>query len=192
MSVNSPAKPPLPWLWTVRGMRTALLRTPRDASSSTAVTDRNRPPNGPSITGRSASVLILPGIQGVPDTVTNGRSLPTSSAPITFKAAATSSTARVMASARFAVLQASDVDRHGEKNLQGVSTRPPKKPGEQLGVLVMTWTTDHLTSPRSVACRPRPAPLARYSMASARSRSAFQSSSELAKATPALAPTCSD
>ena len=100
--------------------------------------------------------------------------------------------ARATLRTRFAVLQASDVDRHGEKNLQGVSTRPPKKPGEQLGVLVMTWTTDHLTSPRSVACRPRPAPLARYSMASARSRSAFQSSSELAKATPALAPTCSD
>ena len=72
---------PLPWLWTVRGMRTAVLRTPREARPRTAVTARPRPPTGPSVGSGSASVETRPGTQGVPETVTKGRSLPTSSSP---------------------------------------------------------------------------------------------------------------
>lgn len=36
MPVSRPANPPLPSLWTVRGIRTAVLRTPREAKLSTA------------------------------------------------------------------------------------------------------------------------------------------------------------
>src|SRR4051794_27092185 len=62
-------------------MRTAVLRTPREASSSSAVTERARPPAGPSVGSGSASVEARPGTHGVPDTVTIGRSLPMSSSP---------------------------------------------------------------------------------------------------------------
>src|SRR4030081_2204786 len=47
MSVSRPANPPLPSLWTVRGKRTAALRTPREARSRTAMTERLRPPTRP-------------------------------------------------------------------------------------------------------------------------------------------------
>lgn len=53
-SVSGPANPPLPWLCTVRGRRTAVLRTPREARSSTAVTARLRPATGPSVGSGSA------------------------------------------------------------------------------------------------------------------------------------------
>ena len=74
-------------------MRTAVLRTPREASSSSAVTERARPPTGPSVGSGSASVEARPGTHGVPDTVTIGRSLPMSSSPKAAMAAPSSATA---------------------------------------------------------------------------------------------------
>lgn len=53
-------------------MRTPLLRTPLEARPSTLSTERKRPANGPSIGGRSASVLRRPAIHGVPATLTEG------------------------------------------------------------------------------------------------------------------------
>src|SRR5258708_2486480 len=90
MLVSKPANPPVPWLWTVRGMRTAGLRTPRQARPRTAVTARPRPPTGPSVGSGSASVETRPGARGVPETVTKGRSLPTSSSPRVARAALSS------------------------------------------------------------------------------------------------------
>ena|SRR5690349_7152446 len=62
-------------------MRTAELRTPRPASARSAFTARARPATGPSVGSGSASVATRPGIHGVPETVTIGPPLPTSSAP---------------------------------------------------------------------------------------------------------------
>ncbi len=64
-------------------MRTAVARTPRGASASSASTERPRPPTTPSVGSGSASVEGRPGTQGVPETVAIGRSVPTSSSPIT-------------------------------------------------------------------------------------------------------------
>lgn len=90
MSVSSPANPPRPSLWTVRGSRTAELRTPCEASSSARVTDRLRPATGPSVGNASASVEVRPGRKGVPATVTSGRSVPTRASPSVASAAASS------------------------------------------------------------------------------------------------------
>jgi hypothetical protein len=72
--VSRPANP-------TRGMRTAQARTPWEASASSVVTDRARSATGPSMGSGSASVACLPATHGVPETVTIGRRLPTSSAP---------------------------------------------------------------------------------------------------------------
>ena len=56
------------------------------------MTARPRPPTGPSVGTGSASVEGRPGTWGVPDAVTNGRSLPTSSSPRAARAALSSST----------------------------------------------------------------------------------------------------
>ena len=56
-----------------------MVRTPREASASSALTERPRPPTGPSVGSGSASVEARPGTQGVPETVTIGRPLPVSS-----------------------------------------------------------------------------------------------------------------
>ena len=75
-----------------------MLRTPREARSSTAMTARPRPPTGPSVGNGSASVETRPGTDGVPETVTKGRSLPTSSSPRAVRAALSSATACARAS----------------------------------------------------------------------------------------------
>ena len=62
------------------------------------VTERPRPPTGPSVGSGSASVEARPGTHGVPETVTSGRSLPTSSSPSAARAALSSATARARAS----------------------------------------------------------------------------------------------
>jgi len=55
---------PLPSLWTVPGMRTAVLRSPREARPSTAVTAGPRPPTGPSVGSGSVSVETAPAHTG--------------------------------------------------------------------------------------------------------------------------------
>ena len=57
------------------------------------MTERSRPPTGPSVGCGSASVETRPGTYGVPETVTKGRSLPTSSSPRAARAAPSSATA---------------------------------------------------------------------------------------------------
>ena len=57
------------------------------------MTARPRPPTGPSVGSGSASVETRPGAQGVPETVTKGRPLPTSSSPRVARAALSSATA---------------------------------------------------------------------------------------------------
>jgi AcrR family transcriptional regulator len=82
----------------VRGRRTAALRTPREASSSTEVTARLRPPTGPANGSGSASVELRPCAGGVPEQVTNGRPLSTSSSPRTARAVLSWATASANAS----------------------------------------------------------------------------------------------
>ena len=63
------------------------------------MTERPRPPTGPSVGSGSASVEMRPGTYGVPETVTKGRSLPMSSSPRAARAALSSATACARASA---------------------------------------------------------------------------------------------
>ncbi|GAA3248230.1 hypothetical protein [Nonomuraea helvata] len=79
-------------------MRTAVARTPREARSSSALTERPRPPTGPSVGAGSASVEGRPGTQGVPETVTIGRPLPSNSSPRAASAAPSSAIDRARAS----------------------------------------------------------------------------------------------
>jgi len=60
------SEPALAWLWTVRGMRTAVLRTLARLGPRTAMTERPRPPTGPSVGRGSASVETRPGTTAYP------------------------------------------------------------------------------------------------------------------------------
>jgi hypothetical protein len=57
------------------------------------MTERLRPPTGPSVGNGSVSVETRPGMGGVPETVTRGRSLPRSVSPRVARAALSSATA---------------------------------------------------------------------------------------------------
>ena len=102
-------------------MRTAVARTPREASPSSALTERPRPPTGPSVGSGSASVEARPGTQGVPETVTIGRSLPMSASPSA--AIAALSSVMAAASASGAAVVAAEREADHAVGLRGAGTQ---------------------------------------------------------------------